>query len=80
MCTTSTTMAVKLKKAASKLHTKQVKHVGRRTQISTQSTLACEHVSTQDTLARDHVSTHGTLAREHVHMPNKLAPEHAIRT
>ena len=58
VCTTSATMAVKLKKVASKLLTKQANYVGRwsRDHTShviqgTQGMLEDEHVSLQDMLA-----------------------------
>ena len=68
-CTTSTTMAKKLKKVVSKLLTNQVRNAGRwdkeleaRLHVST---LAFEHLSTQNTLARKHTRHVGTWARKH---------------
>ena len=60
MCTTSTIMAVKMKKLASKVITEEAKHVGRissgharRLRQGTQGILASEYVSWQATLTRE---------------------------
>ena len=70
MCATSTAMAVKLKKLASKLFTKEARHVGRllchpsNVRQRTQGMLEREHVSLQGTLAREYVSRQGMMTRE----------------
>ena len=63
MCTTLTTMAVKLKKMASKLLTEEVRYVGRCSRDhgslvrqGTQGMLTREHVSPQATLTREYIS------------------------
>ena len=71
MQTTSTTIAVKLKKVASKLLTEDEKHVGRWSRghaslvrQGTQGMLAREHVTSQATFTREYVSTQGMLTPE----------------
>ena len=73
VCTTLATMALKLEKVASKLLTKQARHIGRwshghtrSVRQETQGIMKREHVSLQGKLARKHVSTQDTLAREHI--------------
>ena len=72
MCTTSTTIALKLKKVVSKLLTKETKHVGRKSRghanpsrKGTQGMLTHEHVSSQATLTRGDISTQDMLTFEH---------------
>ena len=76
-------MAVKLKKVALKLLTKQASYVERwsrghasHVRQGTQSMLKCEYVSLQDRLAREHISTQDTLTRHHLSSQNTLAREH----
>ena len=70
MRATSTAMAVKLKKLASKLFTKEARHVGRlrchpsNVRQRTQGMLEREHVSLQGTLTREYVSRQGMMTRE----------------